>query len=111
MEDTRQIAINCVKSKLGGKAKKIIFCQFPCILVCCESYESGVQYNGDLVEYAWIDRQNGEIKWTEFADLLTEEQRNSVIRKSEIIKSEVGKYVHYIEDGTTLDDDVKRPKI
>lgn len=108
MEDSKKIAINIVKSKLGGKAHDIIYCQYPCMLVCCESYKTGVQYKGDLVEYAWIDRQTGEIKWTEFSDCLTEDQRQSVICKSEKIKEGLGGFIHYEHPGTIYDEDIKR---
>lgn len=108
MEDVEKIAINIVKSKLGGNAQNIIFCQYPCVLVCCESYETGVQYHGDLVEYAWIDRQTGDIKWTEFSDCLTEDQRQSVISKSEKIKEGKGGFLHYEKPGTVYDGDIKR---
>ena len=73
-----------ISNKLGGKAKKIICCCFPCQDVHCESWYSGVQdpRTAVLVEYAKVDKSSGDIHWTEFADLLDEEQRAAIERSA-----------------------------
>lgn len=72
--------VEYVKTHLGGKAHKVICCCFPCMDVYCESISTGVQdpRTADLVEYAKVDNQTGEIHWSEFADLLNEEQRGKI---------------------------------
>lgn len=69
-----------VSNKLEGKAHKVICCCFPCMDVYCESISTGVQdpRTADLVEYAKVDKSSGEIHWTEFAELLNDEQRAGI---------------------------------
>lgn len=66
---------------LEGKARKIVALDFPCMVVWCESSDTGITdpYCHDLPEYARIDRQTGAIKWERHAGLLSNEQRKRII--------------------------------
>lgn len=107
-KDLIQQAIDGVKARLGYKAQNIIWCEFPCMLVCCESWlVSGVQdpRTADCIEYARIDRETGEIFWTDWADILTGEQRQQVEKQSQKIKFEIGGFIPYMGDEVVVHDD------
>lgn len=96
-EAIEQAAINYVKTALNGKAKQIECLQYPCALVWCESLESGVDnpLTHDLPEYAVIDRETGAIRWTEFADMLNDEQRKEIAASAAMCAAKMGGLVHY----------------
>lgn len=72
--------IEYVKTRLGGKAHHVICCHRHRMEVYCESWHCDVKdpRTADLVEYAKIDMGTGEVYWTEFSDLLNEEQRAEI---------------------------------
>lgn len=81
---------------ITNKATKIVFLDFPCRVVVCESgetYGSTDPETNDLREYArivprtkecgglWITQFEfaGEIEWTKHAGMLTNEQRAQIV--------------------------------
>lgn len=86
-----------VTSALGGRAKKIVCLEFPCALVWAESVESSVSdpMTSNTPEYAAIDKESGEIKWTRFANLLNEDQRAIIKASAVMCASKCAGLVHY----------------
>lgn len=95
--EIKRIALNHVRKSLNGKARKIVCLEYPYALVWCESSESGVHnpLTGDLPEYAVIDRETGAIRWTDFADILNEVQRERIEASAAICAAKMGGFLHY----------------
>lgn len=76
--------VEYVKTRLGNKAHYVICCHVPYMEVHCESWHCGVKdpRTDNLVAYAKVDKQTGEIHWTEFADMINEEQRCEIERSA-----------------------------
>lgn len=79
-EELMKAAKEHVTNALNGKSRKIVCLQYPCAIVWAESIESGVKnpIEGSTPKYASIDRESGEIRWTEFAELLNADQRKLI---------------------------------
>lgn len=87
------------------KANKIVFLQYPCMMVVCESSQSPREIHndpetGDLREYAritlqpsrhWFNDQvtpAGSLTWTKHAGMLTEEQTARIIHEAKRIEAQ-----------------------
>lgn len=96
-EAMKQAAKEYVTNALDGHARKIVCLQFPCAIVWAESIESGVNdpMTADTPEYAVIDRESGSIRWTQFADLLSADQRARIESSAAMCAAKCAGLLHY----------------
>ena len=101
MDKEREIMLKAAKeyveTALKGRAKKIVCLEFPFALVWAESAESRVQNpaTGDTPEYAIVDKESGNVRWTEFSEMLSSNQRALIEASASMCSTNRAGLVHY----------------